>query len=206
MSVVNIEKIYAAARMGALAALCAGASALHAGGFELAEPVARLEDGRALVELTGKTSADCSKAWAVFVDYEAMPKFMPGLESSRVASRAGGKIVVEQSGKASFGVFSRRYKSSREISLVAGSRIDSASLPGDDLPSSSKTEFEQAGGGGCRVAFATKVDIPEGVPEFAAQGVAKSIAKSQMSAMLAEVSRRASASAPSLVAVGDREQ
>jgi hypothetical protein len=53
------------------------------------------------------------------------------------------------------------------------------------------------------VRFSTKVDIPEGVPEFAAQGVAKSIAKSQMAAMLSEVARRNAA--PALVAVGDRQ-
>ena len=42
----------------------------------------------------------------MLTDYEKLPDFVPGLKKSRVASRNGTTVVVEQSGEARFLMFS----------------------------------------------------------------------------------------------------
>ena len=50
--------------------------------------------------------APLSIVWTTLTDYERLPDFIPGLRKSRVISRKGGTVVVEQSGEARFLMFS----------------------------------------------------------------------------------------------------
>lgn len=46
--------------------------------------------------------APLSVVWATLTDYERLPEFIPGLESSRIVSRNGARITVAQTGQARF--------------------------------------------------------------------------------------------------------
>lgn len=49
--------------------------------------------------------ATLSVIWTTLTDYERLPEFIPGIRRSKVLSRRGGTVVVEQSGEARFLVF-----------------------------------------------------------------------------------------------------
>lgn len=61
----------------------------------------------AFVEVKARATIDAplSVIWTTLTDYERLPEFVPGLKKSRVTSRSGSTVVVEQSGEARFLVF-----------------------------------------------------------------------------------------------------
>jgi ribosome-associated toxin RatA of RatAB toxin-antitoxin module len=62
----------------------------------------------AFVEVKARATIDAplSVIWTTLTDYERLPEFVPGLRKSRVTSRSGSTVVVEQSGEARFLMFS----------------------------------------------------------------------------------------------------
>ena len=60
------------------------------------------------VEVRARATLDAplSLIWTTLTDYERLPQFIPGLKKSRVLSRHGSVVVVEQSGEARFLMFS----------------------------------------------------------------------------------------------------
>jgi ribosome-associated toxin RatA of RatAB toxin-antitoxin module len=50
--------------------------------------------------------APLSIVWSTLTDYERLPEFIPGLKKSKLVSRRGSSVVVEQSGEARFLMFS----------------------------------------------------------------------------------------------------
>lgn len=47
-------------------------------------------------------NAPLSIVWSTLTDYERLPEFIPGLESSRVIARNGSRVTVAQTGQARF--------------------------------------------------------------------------------------------------------
>jgi len=57
------------------------------------------------VEARATVEASLAVVWSTLTDYERLPEFIPGLRKSKVISRRGGTVVVEQSGEARFLMF-----------------------------------------------------------------------------------------------------
>jgi ribosome-associated toxin RatA of RatAB toxin-antitoxin module len=153
-------------------------------------PRASLEaDGKLKASIEAVVPIDCQRAFDVFTDYEGMTRFLPGMEMSKVQSRSGNKVVLSQRGTVSYGIFVKQYTSTRELTIDAPRRIDSASLPTDELPISSTATFREIQGR-CAIGYTTHIGIPSWTPSFAAIGFAKSIAATQMTALLAEMKKR----------------
>lgn len=159
-------------------------------GYLHSAPAAHAKNGKLEASIEASIPLECAKAWAVFTDYENMPKFLPGLERSLVKSKANGKILLEQSGVASYGIFSKRYQSTRQLTIVEGESIDSESIDTDEVPFSSSATFARKPLNHCVLRYTTIVDIPKWTPAFAAIGFAKSTAILQMQSMLSEMNRR----------------
>jgi carbon monoxide dehydrogenase subunit G len=72
-----------------------------------AEEVARVESNRQgdVVEIhaSADLTADRDTAWRVLTDYGRYAAFIPGMRESRVVSRIGAKVIVEQTGTAALG-------------------------------------------------------------------------------------------------------
>lgn len=49
--------------------------------------------------------APLSVVWNTLTDYDRLPEFVPGMRKSKVTSRRGGTVIVEQSGEARFLMF-----------------------------------------------------------------------------------------------------
>lgn len=60
------------------------------------------------IEVRAQALVDASLAviWTTLTDYERLPEFIPGLRKSRIVSRLGRTVVIEQSGEARFLIFS----------------------------------------------------------------------------------------------------
>jgi len=69
----------------------------------------RESDGGAYTVLAQFSVAEPAAAvWAVLTDYEQIPRFMPGVRTSRVLEREDGRVRVEQEAVSRFMMFSKR--------------------------------------------------------------------------------------------------
>ena len=159
-------------------------------GYSMAAPQAVAIDTKMSAEIAARAATDCSNTWQVFTDFDAMPRFLPGMEASKVLSREGGRVTVMQRGHHKYGIFSKRYKSERELTMREPELIESRSLPGDEMAITSSTSFTPTAQGGCAIAYSAIIELPTWVPGATAEGFVKSLASTQMRAMLAEVQRR----------------
>lgn len=119
------------------------------------------------VSASGTVKASPAAVWKVLTDYEAMPDYVPDLKMTRVMSRSGNRVVVEQAGVARF-LFLRR-----SIHLVVSvtedpiSSIDIELMQGDMKVYSCRWELTPiADTGGTRIAYTGKL-----VPKFYVPGV-----------------------------------
>ena len=57
-----------------------------------------------LIEVRARATinAPLSLVWSTLTDYEHLPDFIPGLKKSRIISRVGATVTIEQSGEARF--------------------------------------------------------------------------------------------------------
>ena len=159
-------------------------------GYSMAAPQAAAAEGKLNANIEARAATNCTNAWQVFTDFDAMARFLPGMESSKVLSREGGRVTVQQRGRHQYGIFSKRYESKRELTMNEPALIESRSLPGDEMAIASSTSFTPTQRGGCAIAYSATIDLPTWVPRVAAIGFVKSLASTQMRAMLAEVKHR----------------
>lgn len=54
------------------------------------------------IDALARWDGDVGRAWRALTDYGAYPRFIPDLSESRVVSRDGGRVVLEQSGALRF--------------------------------------------------------------------------------------------------------
>ncbi len=80
-----------------------GVSGLQAAGDARVEAIRKGE----FIEVRAYAIVDAhlSVIWSTLTDYERLPDFVPGLRKSKVISRQGKTVVIEQSGEARFLMF-----------------------------------------------------------------------------------------------------
>jgi carbon monoxide dehydrogenase subunit G len=71
-----------------------------------------------------------STAWEVLTDFEHMAGWVPNVRDSKVISRDGNSVTVEQQGVAKFGVASFRYTSVRQMRLDPQRTVHSTQIKG----------------------------------------------------------------------------
>jgi uncharacterized membrane protein len=87
-------------------------------------------DGLVVVDVDFEVAASARDAWRVLTDFDGMPKFISGVERSRVVARSGRTWRVEQKGVSSAGPLSFSYDLVREITLKPYSEIQAHALAG----------------------------------------------------------------------------
>lgn len=98
-----------------------------------AEPTVavRQQDGAFVLDISYRVPVSPLEAWAVLTDFENMPAFVPGVDSSRILQQSGNTLRVEQKGTVQFGLLSLHYESVREIETTPLRTIRSRTLSGD---------------------------------------------------------------------------
>jgi len=90
------------------------------------------QDGsRIIVDVRLPVAATALETWAVATDYEHMASFVSNLESSRILTRVGNVLTIEQKGRASRGPLSFAFQNVREIVLTPPREIRSRLVSGD---------------------------------------------------------------------------
>jgi ribosome-associated toxin RatA of RatAB toxin-antitoxin module len=80
---------------------CALPAMAQAPGLEVAVKRVDADDQHLYqVEASGVVQAPPSAVWQILTDYERMSEFVPDLQTSRVLSRNGNRVIVEQFGVA----------------------------------------------------------------------------------------------------------
>ena len=85
-------------------------------------------EGTYSATLSLRVPVTVNQALAVLTDFEQMPNFMPGLQSSRIISHEAQSYRVIQRGRVEFSLLSVDYESERQIEVIDGRRIVSRSL------------------------------------------------------------------------------
>lgn len=84
-----------------------------------------------IIDVSFNVSVTPQEAWAVLTDFDRMSSFVSNLESSKVISRNGNVLQVQQKGKAARGMLSFSFESVREIELVPHRSIHTKQITGN---------------------------------------------------------------------------
>ena len=83
------------------------------------------------ISATARIQANVAQVWKVLTDYERLPEFIPGLRESRVVSRRGPDVVLEQRGEAGLFFFSYPMHVRLAIKEFPFTRITSTGVSGN---------------------------------------------------------------------------
>lgn len=133
--------------------------------------------------------ASPQEVWAVLVDFEHMARFISNLRSSRVLSRDGQVVTVEQKGRASAGLFSFDFESVREMEMTPFTRIRSHQISGSMSRFDGTTVLSQEGEL-TRIESRVRAVPGSWVPPFFGTRFVESETREQYSELLAEIARR----------------
>ncbi len=120
-----------------------------------------------VVTASGTVKASPAAVWKVLTDYEAMPDYVPDMDKSKVISRAGNRVLIEQAGVARFLFLSRAIELVVHASEEPISSIDIKLVSGDMKLYSCRWEMTPVPEtGGTRIAYSGKM-----VPKFYVPGM-----------------------------------
>ncbi len=135
-----------------------------------------------------RVAAPPDAAWAVLVDYEAYPDFVPNLSLSRITRRE--PLRVEQRG--SFGVlfFRREVHTELEIDERPRAGIHFRALSGDLRRLDTELAIEPAGEGAA-IRYLSRIEPDFWVPPLITAPLLKSSIRRKLQAVAVEIERRA---------------
>lgn len=185
------------APLGALAGEGARQTTLSGPGasLESAHVFAEVSEGWLRTRSAGVSSRDCPRLMALLLDFERQPRFLPGVERSRILSRESNgtswHLTVEQKIRVDVGWVSLTRVSRRQVEASLEGppwRIRSREVePGElaKLQAESLTELIPQGQG-CLLRHSGQARIPGWMPESLAVSSAESNARRFLLALLAE--------------------
>lgn len=133
--------------------------------------------------------ASPQEVWVVMVDFEHMARFISNLRSSRVLSRDGSVVTVEQKGRASAGLLSFDFESVREMDLTPFSQIRSHQVSGTMSRFDGTTVLRQDGEL-TRIESRVRAVPGTWVPPIFGTRFIESETREQFSELLAEIAHR----------------
>lgn len=129
------------------------------------------------------------EAWAVLTDFDAMSRFVPDLESSRITARAGPRLTVEQSGVARWGLLARRFQTVCEVELTPFDHVSSRVLSGSLRRADTLTRFA-ASGEATEIRHHIELETDSWFPDFMVEAYLRAEVRQQFGALVQEMRRR----------------
>lgn len=142
------------------------------------------------VVASATVAAPAAVVWEVLTDYANLPRFVPGLASSIVHLRAGGRVLLEQKGEARFFVFSYPIDVRLEIMESPRDWITSRGVGGNLRRMSGRYEL-QASGAGIVLRYNGVLEPDFDLPPLIGTLAVRTMVEEQFAAMVAEIERRA---------------
>ena len=141
------------------------------------------------VNASALMQVDSRIAWEVLSDYDHLAQFIPDMKSSRVMSRDGNRVRVEQKGDFGFFFYRQPVEVMLEVVEEPRRRIDARRISGNirDL----QTRYElNASDAGVKLDYVGRF-IPEfSVPPFFGMAMVRRIIERRFRAMVEEIVRR----------------
>lgn len=136
--------------------------------------------------------ASLQEVWEVVTDFDHMAAFISNLRSSRVVSREGRVVTVEQKGLASASMLSFAFESLREMELEPFTRIRSRQIRGNMARFDGVTVLRQEGEM-TRIESRVRAVPGTWVPPFIGRRFVESETREQFTELLNEIKRRQAA-------------
>ena len=156
-------------------------------GAEIAVQVVRHGDSFE-VEATADIDAGVGDAWKVLTDYDRLSEFIPGMLESRVVSRDGFSVVVDQRGETSVLFFTYPISVRLAIEEQPYERIASTAISGNfkDL---SGIYVLQARGDGLTLRYEGKFTPDFAYPPLLGTLIVRSTVEKRFGAMVQEIEK-----------------
>jgi carbon monoxide dehydrogenase subunit G len=163
---------------------------------ELAEPnvQVRSQEGTLVLDISYQVPVRPQQAWAVLMDFENMPAFIPNLEISRVLQHNGEYLEVEQKGSISLGPLTIPFESRREVAATPYQFIRSHSLSGSTRLESTLALIPLESGTQLAYHASAVPELP--VPSSLIASYMSELLRDQFKAMGREMMRREQAADP----------
>lgn len=156
---------------------------------ELQVSVERIEGGAFRVAVDASVAAPAPVLWGTMTDYEKLPRFVPDLRRSRVASAPGEPVVLEQEGVARlFFRFTIRVRLAIE---TEEGRIIRFRRVGGNLAEMSGAYRLVPDGDATRLSYEARLRPAFWVPSWIGTGAIKRLVTRQIVGLIGEAERRA---------------
>ena len=148
-----------------------------------------------LVRVRADIAVTRALAWAVLTDYERYSEFIPEVDSSRIVSRAGNGVVLDQKGRMSFLFFSQPVDVRLAVVETPPSQVASRVLSGNLREFSGRYVISETSGG-VRIEHSARF-VPEfDLPPLLGPIVVRTVLERNFTSLLQEMQRRAALRTP----------
>jgi ribosome-associated toxin RatA of RatAB toxin-antitoxin module len=127
----------------ALLAIAAGSAAAAGSGSVVEHGEVRQTNGGYVADLVIWLPAPRELAFAVLVDFERMPDWVPNLHQTRVLERDANRVTVEHQGVVRYGILTVPFTTLREVDFVAPDRIRTLQVRGTMKRHESRMVFSE---------------------------------------------------------------
>jgi carbon monoxide dehydrogenase subunit G len=168
------------------------AAALCTPAFALEQPISvrTARDGEFVtVSASVLMHVDLRIAWAVLSDYDHLSKFIPDMESSRVVSREGNKLRVEQKGDVGFLFYREPVNVILEVDEEPPRRIVARSISGNIKGLETRYELYSSGAG-VRLDYTGRFVPGFSIPPLIGMPIVSRLIERRFRAMVDEIQRR----------------
>ena len=140
---------------------------------------------------SGTVAATPAVVWRILTDYGHLADYLPNLESVRVLSRDGDRVVLEQLGTARFLFFSQPIRIVVQVQERAPDRIDVSLIDGDMKVYRASWELiPVAGAAGTRIVYTATIVPKFDVPGIVGTGMVRKDVAKMMAAVLLRLDRQ----------------
>ncbi|TMH41632.1 MAG: cyclase [Betaproteobacteria bacterium] len=143
--------------------------------------------------ITVKASAlmqvDARIAWEVLSDYDNLAQFIPDMKSSRVVSRSGNRVQVEQKGEFGFFFYRQPVDVLLEVLEVPPHRIDARRIAGNIRELETRYELGTSAAG-VRFDYSGRFIPDFSLPPLIGMPIVRRIVERRFRAMVEEIARR----------------
>jgi ribosome-associated toxin RatA of RatAB toxin-antitoxin module len=142
------------------------------------------------VNAQGDVAAAPAAVWRVLTDYERMPEYVPDLHTTKVLSRSGEQVVLEQTGTAHLLFFRRAIHLIVQVREQPMAQLDVSLLEGDmKVYQCTWRLIPIPDTGGTRVLYSGKMAPKFYVPGMLGSNMIRSDIEKMLAAVLARLDR-----------------
>jgi ribosome-associated toxin RatA of RatAB toxin-antitoxin module len=152
---------------------------------------ATAQDGAVQVTAHAVVRAPIGLIWQTLTDYDHLAQFVPGIDSSRVVSRQGAQLIVEQKGGIHWWFFSYPIRVTVASTERPYERIDVRLLQGNLRRLDGGYRIDARPDGTTELTWQGLVEPDTPLPEFIRTALLRRSISEQFTGMVQEIERRA---------------